>query len=150
MLNEFHAAVPDTYWVFSQGGNAQSKNAPLGSGEMHFYSILFQHFGVLRTIGSKKFFPATDFCREKIALNPECKLAYTWWPKNISHRFSLWIIPVKMDNSGRVNPFAFGRLSARLLVFTLLYPVEILPARCYIASSANRFDEVECAVRWIQ
>jgi len=24
-----------------------------------------------------KFFPATDFCREKIALNPECKLAYT-------------------------------------------------------------------------
>ena len=49
-------------------------------------------------IGSMKVSPATEFCRKKIALNPECKLAYTWWTKNISHRFSLWEIPVKMDN----------------------------------------------------
>jgi hypothetical protein len=50
-------------------------------------------------IGSMKFSPATDFGRKKIVLNPECKIAYTLWSKNISHRFSLRKIPVKMDNS---------------------------------------------------
>jgi len=54
----------------------RAKTRPLVAGKCIFI-LFFKHFGVLRTIGSMKFFPATDFCREKIALNPECKLAYT-------------------------------------------------------------------------
>jgi len=45
-----------------------------------------------------KFSPATDFGRMKIVLNPECKIVYTLWSKNISHRFSLRKIPVKKGN----------------------------------------------------
>jgi len=44
-----------------------------------------------------KFSPATDFGRIKIVLNPECKIVYTLWSKNISRRFSLRKIPVKKD-----------------------------------------------------
>ena len=90
--------IVSPYWVFSRSGNAQSKNASLGSGETRFYSIVFQHFWGSRTIGSMKFSPATEFWRKKIALNPECKIVYTWWSKNISHRFSLRKIRLKMDN----------------------------------------------------
>jgi hypothetical protein len=46
-----------------------------------------------------KFSPATDFGRIKIVSNPECRIAYTLWSKNISHMFTLWKIPVKKDNT---------------------------------------------------
>jgi hypothetical protein len=43
-----------------------------------------------------KFSPATDFGRIKIVFNPECKIAYTLWSKNIFRRFSLRKIPAKI------------------------------------------------------
>jgi hypothetical protein len=40
---------------FSQSGAMPRANARLGSGETHFYSIVFEHFGAFKAIGSMKF-----------------------------------------------------------------------------------------------
>jgi len=66
---------------------------------MQFCSIDFAYFEVLLTTAYMAFSPATDFGRIKIVPNPECKIAYTLWSKNISRMFSLQKILVKMDIS---------------------------------------------------
>ena len=80
------------YYFHGVAMQHRAKTRPLGAGKCTF---IFYRFSTIWGLED-------DWIHDiyKIASNPYCKFAYTWWPKNISHRFSLWKIPVKMDNTG--------------------------------------------------